>query len=1155
VSLRRVIPAVALVGLLFGAAGASGSGGAWLTVTSMTTARVWQSATPLVDGRILVVGGENSSQQLSNTAEVFDPATNAWTPTGPMAHARMQLNVALLNDGRVIAVGGDGSCAVGGTAELYDASTNSWSLTASMNVARFLPALAKLDDGRVLVVGGGPSCSAGPAYASTELFDPGSATWTLASPMTTPRQFPLAVVLQSGRVLVMGGLTSGSYLKSAEIYDPGSDSWSPAATMPALHYAGTATVLNDGRVLVVGGYGSDTSNMAGADIYDPSTDSWISAGLMQVSRLLQTATLLSNGEVLVTGGLGPGFGTTSSSELFDPQTSTWSAVPNMSVARYAHTATLLANGTVLVAGGQSTPEISASAETFSPPPPPDFVTRSGTGLRLNTQPYRPIGLNIYNANSNGWCWYPMDGTVLDDSLTAIGSGKNAMRAWFFQQLATTNGVRDWTAFDRTLATARAHGYKVIATLVDQWGNCGATNGQGYGYKDQTWYQSGYKQPDPSAIVSYRAWAQEVASRYQNNSTILAWQLVNEPEALVPPCHQLADGSWSCAGCDQPTAESSLESFASDVSTLIKLADPNHLVSLGTIGSGQCGASYLDFQKLMSVPTLDLCEYHDYTPNQLIPGDVYNGLQIRIDQCNALDKPLLVGELGVKPSSVGGTFADRARMVASKLCAQLSRGVAGELLWAWDKNGSLLDNFDIGPSDPVLDALSPWSDPSHSCSAPAAPSGVIAAGGDGSAAVSWLAPTSDGGSPVTSYTITSSTGGGTKTVGGSTTSTTLTGLANGAATTFAVTATNAAGTSAASPPSSAVTPQAGSPPPAAATGSASTTAPTTVATGSDPALTGGTTSSVTVPADTAGGTVSITQSRTSELAPTGYLLGGVQIDISAPAGTATNPLALVFTVAPAQGQPLDQTTLGSTEIYRAEGSGSPTLVPDCAGSVGQAQPDPCISNRQYVVINGKTYVQLTALTSSASRWNSATPKPGAVAVSDGGYSPQNLTVQPGANVTWSFAGKKTHSATDAVGLGPSATPWFDSSAKSSGTYGFTFPAAGTFAYKSTVKGDAMTGAVLVPVLATPASGRTTATFSVIWSTRTLSGYVFDVQYRFRPAGTQGWKNWTSWKTGLATTSATFVPSQGPGTYAFHARLRNSATGKSSGYSPDGTIAVS
>jgi YVTN family beta-propeller protein len=781
----------------------------------------------------------------------------------------------------------------------------------------------------------------------------------------------------------------------------------------------------------------------------------------------------------------------------------------------------------------------------TPPPPPSFVRRDGTKLLLGGQPFRPVGLNIYNANSNGTCWYQMDGSILGDSLTAIGSGSNTMRAWFFQNLATANGARDWTAFDRTLATARAHGYKVIATLGNQWADCD----QGYGYKNTSWYQSGYMQPDPAGTVSYRDWVQEVVSRYKNDPTILAWQLLNEPEVLP---YNGAD----CSAVPESTAESLLYSFANDVSGLIKSIDPNHLVSLGTIGSGQCGAQYTDYKQVMSIPTLDLCEFHDYTPSQPIPGDQYNGLQFRIDECNELNKPLLVGELGVKPSEVGGTLADRANTVASKLCAQLSAGVAGVLLWAWDKDGSLLDNFDIGPDDPVLGVLGAWSDPSHSCSAPTPPPLVVAAAGGGSASVSWSAPASDGGAPISSYTVTASPGGQTATTTDGSTSATVSGLANGTAYTFTVAATNAAGPSAASAPSGSITPKAGN---TAATGIASTSSATTVSTPPDPATSGGLSSMLTVPAGTSGGGVTLTQTVTNETAPSGYLLGGVQLDASAPAATATNPLTLQLTETPPSdlASPPDPATLVAAQVFRAEGTATPALVPDCPVA-GQALPDgsPCVNSRQYVTIGGVTDIQVTVLTASVSHWNVGRPKPGAVTVGDGGYTPASATVQPGAYVNWTWSGKKAHSVTDSVNLGVSSQPWFNSGLKTgSGSYRFTFPAAGTFAYKSTAKGDAFTGSVVVPVVITPASGPASKTYAVIWSARALAGYTFTVQYRFKATGSNKWTNWTTWQSGVSSTGARFAPSQGAGAYAFRASLRNTSTGKTSANSPDVTLTVS
>jgi parallel beta-helix repeat protein len=69
-----------------------------------------------------------------------------------------------------------------------------------------------------------------------------------------------------------------------------------------------------------------------------------------------------------------------------------------------------------------------------------------------------------------------------------------------------------------------------------------------------------------------------------------------------------------------------------------------------------------------------------------------------------------------------------------------------------------------------------------------------------AIVSWTAPASDGGSPITSYTVSQSPGGITRTVGPTTTSVTFTGLNRDTTYTFTVFATNAVG----SGPSTSVT---------------------------------------------------------------------------------------------------------------------------------------------------------------------------------------------------------------------------------------------------------------------------------------------------------------------------------------------------------------
>ena len=325
-----------------------------------------------------------------------------------------------------------------------------------------------------------------------------------------------------------------------------------------------------------------------------------------------------------------------------------------------------------------------------------FVSRTGKQLFLGKTPYRFSGINAYNLNSDGLCWYSYDAAQLDATLTELENlgGKSVLRAWFFQDLATSGGTRDWTAFDRTLDRARAHGFKVIATLGNHWADCD----QGYGRKDQAWYATGYQTVDPVGTVSYRNWVGEIVDRYKDDPAILMWEPINEPETS------------SVTDVCGPGAATTLQNFMADVGGLIKSIDSNHLVTTGVIGSGQCGASGPEYEALHALGAVDVCSWHDYgSPLVPMPGDAFNGLQLRLNQCAVLNKPLVVGEAGIIPNEIGGTLAARAQATQAKLLRQIPAGVAGYLPWAWNRDGSLLHIYDIGPGDPVLGTLGAFGD--------------------------------------------------------------------------------------------------------------------------------------------------------------------------------------------------------------------------------------------------------------------------------------------------------------------------------------------------------------------------------------------------------------------------------------------------------------
>lgn len=312
-------------------------------------------ATKLADGRVLVTEscgtdrGGRWARGRGTGAELYDPRTGTFTATGSRKVERANSTATLLLDGRVLITGGSdcaspGEEGVWATAEVFDPATGTFSATGSMHTGRAFHTATLLADGRVLIAGG----------MTAELYDPATGEFSPTGSMTVVRDHHTATLLEDGRVLIVGGAGATYAVRaSADLYDPGTGTFTATGSLTTARWLHTATRLADGSVLILGGRSPQDSAYDSAEVYDPRSGTFRDAGSMHEGRQWHTATLLDDGRVLITGGYwsdGQAGLPLSSTELYDPATNASDPIGSMGTSRAAHSATLLDDGRVLISG-------------------------------------------------------------------------------------------------------------------------------------------------------------------------------------------------------------------------------------------------------------------------------------------------------------------------------------------------------------------------------------------------------------------------------------------------------------------------------------------------------------------------------------------------------------------------------------------------------------------------------------------------------------------------------------------------------------------------------------------------------------------------------------------------------------------------------------
>jgi len=294
---------------------------------------------------------------------------NSHTQNGKMVVARHSHSATLLGTGaKVLIVGGCPTSARSGpvkTAEIYDLATGKSVATGSMATARFDHQATLLDTGKVLITGGVSTYSPLTVVTTCEIWDPATGLFTPAPSMAVPRALGQTVKLLSGKVIVAGGhVNNGAPVVTTELYDPVDSVWTTTCDMNYARASDTqiGALLSTGEFMVTGGWKVHPTNAAfavpasldyHAEAYNEESAVWGVANMLNIPRAGHSLIQVEGGNLVILGGDTTATGDKGRAEVYNLTQDTWTLSVNaMATPRNGVSAAILGES-VLAYGGYS----------------------------------------------------------------------------------------------------------------------------------------------------------------------------------------------------------------------------------------------------------------------------------------------------------------------------------------------------------------------------------------------------------------------------------------------------------------------------------------------------------------------------------------------------------------------------------------------------------------------------------------------------------------------------------------------------------------------------------------------------------------------------------------------------------------------------------